>query len=247
MQACILHTEGQGVPLLSEFMANPHRDRQLWTSQGSQAPQPSTSRGNYQVWVQTCRVLEWVHAPVVLTVSLLSHICSAVTFPHSQSPLQLISPLKADSQTGQWKKMGAGREREEHTAWGRSTLLGSTQLPESITFHGPWGWPCQGCCAYPSAARPCHSTEQSHPYTPSLPWAQGMCVEPLCISSPSRQATEVSQQGKCSGSAQSATTARWHCLCTGLLHRFLPSIPQGHWVTPAPHTACSQSTLEFKA
>lgn len=44
-----------------------------------------------------------------------SHICGAVTFTCSQSPLQLISLQEADSQIGQWKKMGAGRERGAHS------------------------------------------------------------------------------------------------------------------------------------
>lgn len=139
MQACILHTKGQSVPLLSESVANPHRESQLWTSHRSQAPQHSASRGNYQLWVQTSRWLEWLHAPAVLTVSLLSRICSAVTLPCSQSPLQLISPQEAASQTGQWRKMGAGRERGAHSL-GHEHTVRITQLPESeiSPHHCPW-------------------------------------------------------------------------------------------------------------
>lgn len=218
-------------------MENPHRESQLWTSHRSQAPQHSASRGNYQLWVQTSRLLRWLRAPAVPTVSLLSHLqcCHPSTLTE---PSATHYPQEAESQPGRWRRWELA-EREEHTAWGTSTLLGSLSClnlkSQPITLHGPRGCPYQGCCACPRAARPCHSTEQSHPHSPSLPWAQGMCVEPLCISSP-----RVSQQRN----AQAAPSASpsplalpWHCSAP----QTASFSPQGHRVTPAPHPACSQS------
>lgn len=78
------------------------------------------------------------------------HICSAVTLPRSQSPLPLISPQEAASQTGQGRRWELA-EREEHTAWGTSTVLGSLSClnlnSQPITLHGPRGCPYQGCRA----------------------------------------------------------------------------------------------------
>lgn len=212
---------------------------QLWISNRSQAPQRSASRGNYQVWVQTCRLLQWLHAPAVLSVSLLSHICGAVTFTCSQSPLQLISPQEAASQIGQWEKMGAGRERgahslrHQHTVRIHSAAVNPKSHPPSVSI-APGDVRTRAGANVPVL----HGTEQSHPCTPSLLGVQEMCVEPLHISSSSRQVTEVSQHMKCSGSAQSTTSDLQHCLFTGLFHRFLPLYPAG----TLGHT-CSTSSL----
>lgn len=207
---------------------------QLWTSNRSPAPQHSASRGNYQVWVQICRLLQWLHGLAVPTVSLLSHICGAVTFTCSQSPLQLISPQETASQIGQWKKMGAGTERgahslgHQHTVRIHSAAVNPKSHPPSVSI-------APGDIR---TVRVLHSTEQSHPCTPSLLGVQGICVEPLHISSPSRQATEGSQHMKCSGSAQSTTSDLQHRLCAGLFHRLLPLYPTG----TLGHT-CSTSSL----
>lgn len=180
VQVCILHTKGQSAPLPNLWQIFTG-ESQLWTSHRSQAPQHSTSRGNYHVWVQTCRLLEWLHAPAVLTMSLLSHICSAVAFPCSQSPLQLISPQEQTARQASGRRWELA-EREEHAAWGMSTLLGSTQLPEPEISLGhfplPLGMSVQGCCECPSAARPCHSTEQSHPYNP---YSAAFCGPRGCV------------------------------------------------------------------
>lgn len=90
--------------------------------------------------MQTCRLLQWFHATAAITVSLLSHICGAVTPTCSQSPLQLISPQEADSQIGQWKKMGTGRERgahslgHQHTVRIHSAAVNPKSHPPSISI-----------------------------------------------------------------------------------------------------------------
>lgn len=96
---------------------------QLWTSHRPQAPEHLASRRNYHgVWVQTRRLLEWLHAPAVLTVPHLVTHLGAVTFTCSQSPLQLIRLQEAGSQIGQWKKTGAGRERGAYSLGHEQTV-----------------------------------------------------------------------------------------------------------------------------
>lgn len=177
--------------------------------------------------MQTCRLLQWLHTLAVLTV-LLSHICGAVTSACSQSPLQLISPQEADSQKGQWKKMGAGRERgahslgHQHTVRIHSAAVNPKSHPPSVSIA-----PGDVCTRAGVNVQVLHSTEQSHPCSPSLLGVLGMSVEPLHVSSPSRKATEVSQHMKCSGNAQSTTPDLQHHLFTGLFHRLLPLYPTG--------------------